>query len=98
MGRQLDGEALVMDIVRCGAYHKCAVCGKRFFVRFPDDWIYRRNKQHAKTRLYMCSWHCLREYDSTHTDLWSTSNFIIDADDMPTHWMPLPMPPESEET
>lgn len=58
-----------MDIVRYGAYHKCAVCGKRFFIRFPDDWIYRRNKQLAKTRLYMCSWHCLREYDATHTDL-----------------------------
>ena len=36
---------------------KCPMCGKEFFVRDANDWVYKRNSQ------YFCSWHCLRNYE-----------------------------------
>ena len=40
---------------------KCAQCGKRTVVLYPDLWAYKRGN--AVARKYLCSWSCLREYD-----------------------------------
>lgn len=36
---------------------KCPVCGKRFEVLWPNQWVYKRGNK------YICSWGCIRRYD-----------------------------------
>lgn len=40
--------------------YTCPVCGKVFACRFPDDWVFKRNKK------FLCSYGCTRKYDQTH--------------------------------
>ena len=40
---------------------KCAQCGKRTVVLYPDLWVYKRGNKFGYK--YLCSWSCLREYD-----------------------------------
>lgn len=56
-----------------GVYKKCVICGKSFYMPCQYDWVYRRYGRNGDK--YMCSWHCLREYDKEHErKLWVTSN------------------------
>ena len=36
---------------------RCPVCGKAFYVQFPDKWQYKRANQ------FICSWRCIRLLD-----------------------------------
>jgi len=40
---------------------KCAACGKRTVILYPDLWAYKRGN--ASERKWMCSWSCLRLFD-----------------------------------
>lgn len=43
----------------------CPVCQKSFYIHSQSDWIYKRRiKQKATAFLYICSYPCLRKYDS----------------------------------
>jgi rubredoxin len=58
-----------MTFENSGRYHYCPICGKKFFISFPEEWRYRRYVKGRKgVRDYLCSWHCLRIYDDSHPD------------------------------
>ena len=43
---------------------KCAECGKRTVMLYPDLWVYKRiNGSPGSHYKYFCSWHCLRAHD-----------------------------------
>lgn len=51
-----------------GVYKVCPVCGKVFFVE-PEYWVYKRETRHDthhEKRYFMCSWSCLRKFDTQH--------------------------------
>lgn len=54
-----------VSVTAGGAYHTCPVCGKRWFINDLDQWVFFRWRG-AGMRDYMCSWHCLRQYDKDH--------------------------------
>lgn len=37
--------------------NNCPVCGKGFYVLYPDLWRFKRKNQ------YLCSWKCIRQFD-----------------------------------
>ena len=39
----------------------CPICGKEFFVQWPQMWTYRRGDKTGPR--YLCSWSCLRAWD-----------------------------------
>lgn len=41
-----------------GAMHKYAVCGKKFWITAPEQWVYR-----TKTRFF-CSYTCYRKWQT----------------------------------
>ena len=44
---------------------ECPLCGKMFYITSLGDWTYKRRiKQKATALLYICSYPCLRKYDS----------------------------------
>lgn len=50
-----------------GGWKECQQCGKRFFVRSCDDYVYQRWKSGKdKCRLYFCGWNHMRAYDKQH--------------------------------
>ena len=42
---------------------RCPVCGKAFYVQFPDKWQYKRANQ------FICSWRCIRLLDKGETNM-----------------------------
>ena len=52
-----------------GAWRKCPICGKDFFVTHPDEYAYKRYKSRSHgTYLFFCKWSCMRAYDRAHID------------------------------
>ena len=51
-----------------GSYHKCPICGKRFFTSSPGEYVYKRNvkTEYGSTIWFYCSWTCLRKWDEDH--------------------------------
>lgn len=47
---------------------KCAVCGKDIYVPCADNWLYKRTEYHKGDglRIWLCSYHCMREWDRRH--------------------------------
>jgi len=43
----------------------CPVCGKHYYITSLSDWTYKRRiKQKSTAMLYICSYTCVRTYDS----------------------------------
>lgn len=41
-----------------GYWHQCPVCGREFFAQ--SCWAFKVPDKELKTRIYICSWKCLR--------------------------------------
>ena len=61
---------MVSDVFE-GYERACPVCHKEFICR-PEIWAYKR-----PGRVYMCSWHCLREFDRIHGTKWDQQEIIV---------------------
>ena len=46
----------------------CPVCGKVFFC-YTDTWVYHRTP-FGKSKLYICSWKCLNNFDKARKANW----------------------------
>lgn len=44
----------------------CAECGKDFCIKCPEEYAYKRRAKSGRVA-FMCSWHCLQQYDKTHS-------------------------------
>ena len=39
---------------------RCRQCGKRFYVEYPDLWVYKHRDKSRGTIDYYCTWSCIR--------------------------------------
>lgn len=46
------------------ALKKCAVCGKIFEPPIPEDWVYKAYNRAGTSKLWFCSWGCLRKAEA----------------------------------
>ena len=49
-----------------GYNHRCPVCGKEFWAY--ADWIYRKWNKAERTKIYYCSWKCIRSIETLSED------------------------------
>ena len=56
---------------------KCPVCGKKFCVLYPDEWVYKRGGRDCG--VFLCSWTCMRKHDANKKPAWVRRDRIIQA-------------------
>lgn len=54
---------------------KCPECGKRFEIRFADDYVFQRKRKNG-TAQYWCSWHCWRAMKNKEEEPLKGENYI----------------------
>ena len=40
---------------------KCKNCGKKIYILYPNQWVYKTDKHKGLSWDWYCSWHCMRE-------------------------------------
>ena len=51
---------------RYGTYATCLVCGKEFFISYPEMWVFKKDaklNRDVRRRVYFCKYSCKRKFD-----------------------------------